>query len=256
MDGIAQTETTKTEGGTVTNSAQPEVAGATPAPTTATPATDTPAVEDTATANAEQGGATEGAITTTEEQHENDTAREMNTEQFGKYNETLRLLSRSATAGLKTRYNAFEDAEVKALIKKQVMAGETPDIKSITASVVERHAPTPAPTTEAAATETVSTDTSNELLSLKVENALLKAGIKADRLGAATKLFIAEGADPSKAAEWVKKYPEWGNTESGVTFTQAPPVAGKTAPTPNPQPTLTDFERRVQAARKARGLET
>lgn len=252
MDGIAQTDTTKTEGGVI-ETAQP-TAGVNPTPVVdnPAPATENPAVEehtDTSTEN----GTTEGPAP--EEQPSEEPAREMNAEQFEKYNETLRRVSKTAKAGLETRYNAFEDAEVKAAVKKAVMAGETPDIKAIAASVIEKRTQPPAPT-PAAVTETIeSTDASNELKSLKVENALLKAGIKSDRLEAATKLFIAEGADPSTAAEWVKKYPEWGNQEGGITFTQAPPVAGKTAPTPNDQPPLNDFDKKVKAARIARGLD-
>lgn len=252
MDGIAQNDTTKPEGGTIETQAQQPAAN-----TEAAPATENPAVENPTNTSTEQNGTSEGTTPTHEEQPSEEPAREMTAEQFDKYNETLRRVSKTAKAGLEIRYNAFEDNEVKAAVKKAVMAGETPDIKAIAASVIERHTQPAVPAADAK-TETIeSTDTSNnELLSLKVENALLKAGIKADRLEAATKLFIAEGADPANAAEWVKKYPEWGNQEGSVTFTQAPPVAGKTAPTPNPQPVLNDFEKKVQAARKARGLDT
>lgn len=254
MDGIAQTETNKPEGGVI-ETAQPTVGGnPTPATENPAPATENPAVEEHTTST--ENGATEEPAPAPEGQPSEEPAREMNAEQFEKYNETLRRVSKTAKAGLETRYNAFEDAEVKAAVKKAVMAGETPDIQAIAASVIEKRTQPPAPA-PAAATETIeSTDTSNELLNLKVENALLKTGIKSDRLEAATKLFIAEGADPSTAAEWVKKYPEWGNQEGGITFTQAPPVAGKTAPTPNTPPTLNDFEKKVAAARKARGLDT
>ncbi len=257
MDGIAQTEATKTEGGA--NTAQPTV-GVNPTPATENPAptTGNPAVEEPTNSDNEQNGASSASAPTPEGQPSEEPAREMNAEQFDKYNEALRRISKTAKSGLETRYNAFEDTEVKAAVKKAVMAGETPDIKAIATSVIERHTQPPA-STPVAETETIesTTDTSNnEVLSLKVENALLKAGVKADRLEAATKLFIAEGADPSTAAEWIKKYPEWGNQDGGVTFTQAPPVAGKTAPTPNDQPPLTDFEKRVKAARKARGLDT
>lgn len=258
MDGIAQTEATKTEGGVNTAQPTPEVK-----PTTATenptPATENPAVENPTNTGNEPNGTSETSAPTPEGQPGEEPAREMNAEQFDKYNETLRRVSKTAKAGLETRYNAFEDTEVKAAVKKAVMAGETLDIQAIAASVIERHTkptenPTPAPATET--TESTTDKGNDEVLSLKVENALLKAGVKPERLEAATKLFIAEGADPSTATEWIKKYPEWGNQDSGVTFTQAPPVAGKTAPTPNDQPPLTDFEKKVKAARKARGLET
>lgn len=259
MDGIAQTEATKTEGGA--NTEQP-TAGVIPTLATETPApaTENPAVEKPTNTDNEQNGASGASVSTLEGQPSEEPAKEMTAEQFDKYNETLRRVSKTAKAGIETRYNAFEDAEVKATVKKAVMAGETLDIQAIANSVIERHTkptepPTPAPETETI--ESKPTDTSNdEVLSLRVENALLKAGVKADRLAAATKLFIAEGADPSTATEWIKKYPEWGNEGGGVTFTQAPPVAGKTAPTPNDQPPLTDFEKKVKAARKARGLDT
>lgn len=253
MDGIVQNETTKTEGGAI-ETAQPAAAVDNQATVTA-PATENPTVAEQTPAKSEQGEQ-ENEVPASE-QPSDEPAREMNAEQFDMYNETLRRVSKTAKAGLETRYNAFEDAEVKAAVKKAIMAGETPDIKAIASSVIERHMQPPAPA-PATATENIesTTDTSKELQSLKVENALLKAGIKTDRLEAATKLFIAEGADPKAAAEWVKKYPEWGNQEGGVTFTQAPPVAGKTAPTPNAQPPLSDFDKKVQAARKARGLDT
>lgn len=259
MDGIAQNENNKPEGGANTAQPTPEVKPAT-ATENPTPATENPAVEDHTNTGNEPNGASETSAPTPEGQPSEETAKEMTAEQFDKYNETLRRVSKTAKLGIETRYNAFEDAEVKAAVKKAVMAGETLDIQAIAKTVIERHTkptenPTPAPETETI--EPKPTDTSNdEVLSLRVENALLKAGVKADRLAAATKLFIAEGADLSTATEWIKKYPEWGNESGGITFTQAPPVAGKTAPTPNDQPPLSDFDKKVQAARKARGLDT
>jgi len=44
-------------------------------------------------------------------------AREMTAEQFELYNETLRRVSKTAKASLPERYNAFEDTEVKTLLK-------------------------------------------------------------------------------------------------------------------------------------------
>ena len=179
-------------------------------------------------------------------------AKEMTAQQFEQYNETLRRVSKTAKAGLPGRYNAFEDAEVKALVKQQIMAGETPSVKEIAAGVVTRLTPAPEPKPEEPKTQ----NTDAEVLSLKAENALLKAGINPERIDAATKLFIAEGGDLGKVPDFVAKYPEWGKSEQGVVFTKAAPVSGKTAPNPTSQPVLNDFEKKVAAARKARGLDT
>lgn len=217
---------------------QGEVIEQTPAPT------DNPTVESTDEA---QQGSTEEA--------NKEPAREMTAEQFDTYNETLRRVSKTAKASLPERYNAFEDAEIKAQVKQLIMQGETPNVKEIAASVVTRlthkEEPTPTPSTEKQATE----DTADELLELKAENALLKAGITTERLDAAKKLFIAEGASFDKIAEFVAKYPEWHAQEGGVVFSKAQPIAGRTAPTPGGQPVLNDFEAKVQAMRKARGYK-
>lgn len=203
--------------------------------------TDNPAVENTD--KAQQG----------KEETPKEPTREMTAQQFDLYNETLRSVSKSAKAGLPNRYNAFEDAEVKALVKQQVMQGETPNVKELAASVVTRlthKEETPAPSLE-----TTKTQPSDEIVSLKAENALLKAGITTGRIEAAKKLFIAEGAPFDKVAEFVAKYPEWQAQEGRVVFGKAPPLADKTAPTPASQPVLNDFEKAVKAARKKAGLE-
>ncbi len=187
---------------------------------------------------------------------EKEPAREMSPEQFDLYNETLRRVSKTAKASLPSRYNAFEDAEVKTLVKRQVMQGETPSIKDIAAGVVQRL--TPKESANAAVSRTdkaTSTDSASEVISLKAENALLKAGIAAGRIEAAKKLFIAEGAPFGKIAEFVAQYPEWQAQEGRVVFGKAPPIASKTAPNPGGQPVLNDFERRVQEVRKARGYK-
>ena len=206
-------------------------------PATEAPApAENPAAKETETAKAEENGA------------QTEPAREMTAQQFEQYNETLRRVSKAAKAGLPTRYNAFEDAEVKALVKQQVMAGETPNIKSIADGVVTRLAPKPEPKPEE--------NTANaEVLSLKAELALLKAGITPERLDAAKALFIAEGTDLGKVNEFVAKYPEWHKQEGEVVFTKAPPIAGKTAPTPAGHQHLNDFEKKVAALRKARGYD-
>lgn len=202
---------------------------------------DTPATDNTETDKAKEETATP------------EPAKEMTPEQFEQYNETLRRVSKTAKASIPERYNAFEDAEVKAKVKQQVMAGETPNVKEIAAEVVARHTTQPDP---APAEQKPTQDQSAEILSLKAENALLKAGITRERIEAATKLFIAEGGNLDKVDEFVAKYPEWHKQEeSGVVITQAPPLAGKTAPTPTPQPVLNDFEKKVKEARKKAGLE-
>lgn len=220
-------------------SKQGEVVEQTPAPT------ENPTVESTD--KAQQGNA---------EEANKEPAREMTAEQFDAYNETLRRVSKTAKASLSERYNAFEDAEIKAQVKQLVMKGETPNIKEIAASVVTRlthkEEPTPQPSPEK---EEATADTANELLELKAENALLKAGIATERLDAAKKLFIAEGASFDKIGEFVAKYPEWHAQEGGVVFSKAQPVAGKTAANPGGPPVLNEFEARVQAVRKARGYK-
>ena len=214
-------------------------------PQTPPPATtENPAVENTDT-DEDQG----------KKETAKEPAREMTAEQYDLYNETLRRVSKTAKASLPDRYNAFEDTEVKALVKKQVMQGEKPSVKELAASVVSRLPPKeepndPPPSTEKQAT----TDTAAEVLDLKAENALLKAGITTERIDAAKKLFIAEGAPFDKIADFVAKYPEW-QVQEGVVFSKAPPLATKTAPNPGGQPVLNDFERKVQECRKARGYK-
>lgn len=240
MDGV---QTEKIEGEVIEQVAAPQTESQPTAAEQPAPAAN-PTAETTETKKA-------GEETTAEKPAE--PAREMTAEQFDLYNETLRRVSKTANASLPDRYNAFADTEVKALVKQQVMAGESLNIDSIVASVVTRLTPPPETPTEEAK-ETKNNDA--EVLSLKAELALLKAGISSERLEAAKLLFIAEGGDLDKVAEFVAKYPEWHKQEGGgVVFTQAPPLAGKTAPTPASQPVLTDFEKRVAAARKKAGLE-
>lgn len=55
-------------------------------------------------------------------------------------------------------------------------------------------------------------NTSNELLKMKVELALVRAGVREDRLDAAKKLFMADihsVEDLSKLKDLVQQYPEW-----------------------------------------------
>ena len=180
----------------------------------------------------------------------------MTAEQFDLYNETLRRVSKTAKASLPDRYNAFEDTTIKTLVKQQVMQGEKPNIKELAASVVTRlthkEETTPPPSTE---TTQATPEPTDEVLSLKAENALLKAGISTDRIEAAKKLFIAEGANFDKVAEFVAQYPEWGAQSGRVVLGKAQPLADKTAPTPGNPPVLNDFERKVKEARKKAGLE-
>ncbi|MCM1368275.1 MAG: hypothetical protein NC184_05665 [Roseburia sp.] len=213
-------------------------------PQTPPTATDNPDVATTDTDKEKQG----------EEEKAKEPTREMTAEQFDLYNETLRRVSKTAKASLPDRYNAFEDAEVKALVKKQVMQGETPSVKELAASVVQRLTAKEEPGDPPPSSEKEATDTAAEVLDLKAENALLKAGITTERIDAAKKLFIAEGADFGKIAEFVAKYPEW-QVQEGVVFSKAPPLSEKTAPNPGGQTVLNDFERRVQEVRKARGYK-
>lgn len=222
----------------------PGAAQAVQEPQTPPATTDDPAVETTDTA--QQG----------KEETAQEPAREMTAEQFGLYNETLRRISKTAKASLPDRYNAFEDTEVKTLVKQQVMQGEKPNVKELAASVVTRlthkEETTPPPSTE---TQEATPEPTDEVLSLKAENALLKAGISTDRIEAAKKLFIAEGANFDKVAEFVAQYPEWGAQSGRVVLGKAQPLADKTAPTPGNPPVLNDFERKVKEARKKAGLE-
>lgn len=220
--------------------AQVETNGQTPpAPT------DNPAVENTD--NAQQG----------KEETAKEPAKEMTAQQFDLYNETLRKVSKTAKASLPDRYNAFEDAEIKTLVKQQVMQGETPSVKELAASVVTRLTKKEEPSNQTPSSDNGATHgTADEMLKLKAENALLKAGISTERLDAATKLFIAEGASFDKLAEFVGKYPEWHAQQEGrVVFGKAQPLAAKTAPNPGGQPVLNDFEAKVQELRKARGYK-
>lgn len=227
-------------------------------PQTETQTTEPPkTVENPATENKtdEEAQGKEETGAETEPKGEKEPAREMTAEQFELYNETLRRVSKTAKASLPDRYNAFEDTEVKTLVKQKVMQGETPSVKELAASVVTRltkkEEPTAQPSTEAKA----QTNPADEVLNLKAENALLKAGITTERIEAAKKLFIAEGADFAKVNEFVAKYPEWKAQEGAqVVFTKAPPLADKTVATPGGQPVLNDFEKRVAAARKKAGL--
>lgn len=182
-------------------------------------------------------------------------AKEMTAQEFELYNETLRRVSKTAKTDLSTRYNAFEDAEVKSLIKSQILAGVKPSIKGIAAGVVTRLTPKLESRTETKTKEPESTNQSGEVALLKAELALVKAGIVSQRLEAAKKLFIAEGGDPEKAAEFVSRYPEWkASISGGITFSQAPPVTGKTSPNPISAPVYNDFEKKVAAMRKKAGL--
>lgn len=212
-------------------------------------------VENPATENKTDGEA-QGKKEPKAEPKNDEPAREMTAEQFELYNETLRRVSKTAKASLPERYNAFEDTEVKTLVKQKVMQGETPSVKELAASVVTRltkkEEPTAQPSTE---TPKAQTNPADEVLNLKAENALLKAGITTERIDAAKKLFIAEGADFAKVNEFVAKYPEWKAQEGAqVVFTKAPPLADKTVATPGGQPVLNDFEKAVAAARKKAGL--
>lgn len=213
-------------------------------PQTPPAATENPTVDNTDTA--QQG----------KEETAQEPAREMTAEQFGLYNETLRRISKTAKASLPDRYNAFEDTEIKTTVKQQVMQGEKPNVKELAASVVTRlthkEETTPPPSTE---TQEATPEPTDEVLSLKAENALLKAGISTDRIEAAKKLFIAEGANFDKVDEFVAQYPEWGAQSGRVVLGKAQPLADKTAPTPGNPPVLNDFERKVKEARKKAGLE-
>lgn len=210
----------------------------------ATPtATENPAVE--ATDTAQQG----------KEETAKEPAREMTAEQFDLYNETLRRVSKTAKASLPDRYNAFEDTEVKTLVKQKVMQGEKPSIKEIAASVVTRLTHKEEATPPSTETSKATPELTDEVLSLKAENALLKAGISTDRIDAAKKLFIAEGANFDKIGDFVAQYPEWGASSGRMVLGKAQPLADRTAPTPGNPPVLNDFERKVAAARKARGLD-
>lgn len=184
-----------------------------------------------------------------EEPEQKPAAKEMTAEQFALYNETLRLVSKTAKAGLPDRYNAFEDAEVKAAVKQQVMEGATPDVKTIAEGVIKRHKPAPNPEPKP------EKNAETEILSLKAENALLKAGIMPEKVGAATKLFIAEGGNLDKINEFAASYPEWQKKENAVEYSKAPPLGGKTAPDPDKPPVLNDFQKKVAELRKQRGYD-
>lgn len=230
--------------------------GATPAQATVTPPAEPPKPETKPTGN--PADETKQAKQPEDGDAKNpDPAAEMTAEQFEAYNAALRKVSKTVGAELNIRYNAFEDAAAKADAKRRILAGETPDVKAIAADAAARLAPESAPPTETEpkpkpdkAKET------DEVAALKAELALIKAGIVPERLEAAKKLFLAEGGDPAKAADFAANYPEWkAGATAGVAFVKSPPVGGKTAPNPISQPTLNDFERKVAAARKRAGLD-
>ena len=238
-------EVQKPEEGEVITKQETEGAAHQPTEGTPAPAGD-PAAENTDASKAKDDEATPP-----------EPAREMSAEQYALYNETLRRVSKTAHGSIEGRYNAFEDADVKALVKKQVMEGTTPNVTEIVAGVVARHTPAPAP--EPAPQPENGTKTAENpdaaLTALRVENALLKAGVIPERVDAATRLFIADGGDLGKIAEFVAKYPEWHKQEGDVVFSQAPPASGRTAPTAAPRQYLNDFERRVAEVRKRAGLD-
>ena len=205
--------------------------------------TENPSVEPTNTA--QQGKTNEAQEPT----------REMTAQQFEQYNEALRSISKSAKRGLPDRYNAFEDAEVKAAVKATVMNGDTPDIKELAASVVTRLTHKEETTEPSPSTDNKEAQDTANVIELKAENALLRAGIQPERIEAAKKLFIAEGAHFDKVSDFVAQYPEWGASSGRVVLGKAQPLADKTAPTPNNPPVLNDFERKVREARKKAGLE-
>jgi hypothetical protein len=177
----------------------------------------------------------------------------MSKEQKELYNSTLRTISAEAHAILKERYNAFEDSEIKEKIKFDILAGNKPKTSEIAKSVVSRVTQQRQSVKGPSKTET---GTNTEILELRAELALMRAGIKPDRIDAAKKLFVAESGKIEDIGNFVDKYPEWKTQETdGVTLQKAPPVGSKTAPTPGTNPVLNDFERKVQAMRKKRGLE-
>ena len=124
--------------------------------------------------------------------------------------------------------------------------------EGVVTRLTKKEEPSAQPSTEQPKAKT---DPADKVLNLKAENALLKAGITTERIEAAKKLFIAEGADFGKVDEFVAKYPEWKAQEGArVVFSKAPPLADKTVATPGGQPVLNDFEKAVAAARKKAGL--
>ena len=122
-------EVQKPEEGEVITKQETEGAAHQPTEGTPAPAGD-PAAENTDASKAKDDEATPP-----------EPAREMSAEQYSLYNETLRRVSKTAHGSIEGRYNAFEDADVKALVKKQVMEGTTPNVTEIVAGVVARHTP-------------------------------------------------------------------------------------------------------------------
>lgn len=150
-------------------------------------------------------------------------------------------------------------------VDEETNAAQSAPVQEVTPSSAPtkpEKAPTDNPTAKPTDAETHSDakppekpNQSDEVMGLKAELALIKAGIIPERLEAAKKLFLAEGGDETKAAEFVEKYPEWkSGAGTGISLHKAPPVTSKTAPNPLNAPVLNDFEKRVAAMRKKVGL--
>ena len=115
------------------NKQETEGAASRPPVETPAPAGD-PAAENTDAEKEEEGKEEEVA----------EPAREMTAEQYDEYNEALRRVSKTVHAALSEPYNAFVDADVKAIVKQAVMEGKKPDIAEITAGIVSKRTPQPA----------------------------------------------------------------------------------------------------------------
>ena len=176
----------------------------------------------------------------------------MTKEQVRTYNDTLRQISKSVNAETKSGYNAFADKEVQQEVKRAVLAGETPKTEDLTKTAVAKF---PSPKQAAPAPESKA---SNEVAALRAENALIKAGVRLDRIESATKLFIAEGASVDKVADFVARFPEWSQAQAADTkpvVGKAPPVNTPTAPSNTKTPPLNEFQKKVLEIRRARGLK-
>ena len=231
----AQAQPTSTETPTVNtvNAGQTEK---TPAPNPAT---------ENQQSGTEQGQTATNETSTTEQPKKG----ELTNEQFIAYNDSLRQVSKQAQSGV-AHYNAFTDNEVKTQIKEAVIAGKTPDIKSIAEAVIAKHKP--------ADTGTISTQaqaSDERTKRLEAENALLKAGIRADRAEEATELFIKQGFTADKANEFIGKYPEWNQQISSVTVGKTVSVVGNTAPTPTNEIPQSDLIKEINRQREAKGLK-
>lgn len=145
--------------------------------------------------------------------------KEMTAQQFEQYNEALRGISKTAKRGLPDRYNAFEDAEIKATVKATVMKGEKPNVKELAASVVTRlthkEETTPPPSTETSEATSGSTyiaDIGAWGLFLMQVCTIVHAAFSSEREGYA-RIAHAKNKVVLRRVAFLHEFEEWASAE-------------------------------------------